>query len=126
MRKNILIFMLALLIISMNSSISIGKESLSKDAKTDIKATEKSFEKIVEKKKENEKQDLSEESKEGSEEKEVIEEGKEGKGEEEEEKPAWKFTGWQAIFALIAVGYYILVLKFLPFIVEKKNAGGHH
>lgn len=120
MRKNILVFILAVLIISMHSSISIGKESLSKNAKTDIKATEKSFEKIIEKKKENEEKEVIEE---GTSEK--GKEGEEGEG-EEEEKPAWKITGWQAIFALIAVGYYILVLKFLPFIIEKKNAGGHH
>lgn len=116
MRKNILVFILAILILmSMTTAISIGKESLSKDRKTDVKVTEK--------------QDLSEESKEGKEElKESKNEKSEGEAEEEgeAEKPAWKFTGWQAVFALIAVGYYILVLKFLPFIVEKKNSGGHH
>jgi len=112
MRKNILAFLLALLIIiGLNSSISIGKESLPRDEKADVKISVESAEEINDKKIENEKQDLSEESKEGK---------------EKKEKPAWKITGWQAIFALIAVGYYILVLKFLPFIVEKKNAGGHH
>ncbi|MDP1808082.1 MAG: hypothetical protein Q8L35_00910 [Actinomycetota bacterium] len=47
-----------------------------------------------------------------------------GKAGAEELKPAWMFPGWQTLFAALAVGYYALMLKFLPKIMAKEE--GRH
>ena len=42
----------------------------------------------------------------------------------EEFKPWWMFPGWQTFFAALAVGYYALMLTFLPKVMAKEE--GHH
>jgi len=39
-------------------------------------------------------------------------------------KPWWMFPGWQTLFAALAVGYYALMVTFLPKIMAKEE--GHH
>lgn len=57
---------------------------------------------------------------------EPAKEGEESHAEEEEEESAWRIPGWQTIFAILAVGYYIVIsLNILPKIAAK-DLEGHH
>lgn len=48
------------------------------------------------------------------------EHGKEKTGHGTEEESAWRITGWQTIFAILAIGFYITIsLKLLPKIAAK-------
>jgi hypothetical protein len=49
---------------------------------------------------------------------EAAETGEKG---EEEHEPWWMFPGWQTVFALLAVGYCVLTVKFLPMIMAKEE-----
>lgn len=62
----------------------------------------------------------------GEHEKEGKEGAKHAEAEEEEEESAWRVPGWQTIFAILAVGYYIaLSLNFLPKLATK-DLEEHH
>lgn len=37
------------------------------------------------------------------------------------EKPWWKFPGFEAVFAMLGCIYYILMLKVLPLLIQKKG-----
>lgn len=37
------------------------------------------------------------------------------------EKPWWKFPGFEAVFAIIGCIFYILMLKVLPHLIQKKG-----
>jgi hypothetical protein len=45
----------------------------------------------------------------------------EKKGEKEEAHPAWMVPGWQAGFALLAVGYFAFAVTVLPRFVAKEE-----
>jgi len=42
-------------------------------------------------------------------------------GGEEEHHPAWMFPGWQTVFAILAVGYFVLAVTYLPKIMAKEE-----
>lgn len=44
---------------------------------------------------------------------------------EVESKPWWKIPGFEAVFAVLACIYFILALRWLPYLIEKK-AGEKH
>ncbi len=39
------------------------------------------------------------------------------------EEPWWKFTGWEAVFAVLATVFFLLLTRWLPVILEDKSGG---
>jgi len=39
------------------------------------------------------------------------------------EAPWWKFTGWEAVFAVLATVFFLLLTRWLPVILEDKSGG---
>ncbi len=47
----------------------------------------------------------------------------EGHGVEHVEEPWWKFTGWEVVFAVLATVFFLLLIRWLPVILEDKSGG---
>ena len=41
----------------------------------------------------------------------------------EVEEPWWKFTGWEVVFGVLATMVFMLLIRWLPFIVEDRSGG---
>ncbi len=47
----------------------------------------------------------------------------EGHGVGHVEEPWWKFTGWEAVFAVLATVFFLLLIRWLPVILEDRSGG---